>query len=525
MTKLGEGEGFLLLSTGDDRKQWLFNLIDSIKDAYENPPIHVLTDRPLSVDHTLIDARFSYDSRYYKTNLYSYSPFETTIFIDDDALVVRNFGEVSALLGDFDIAMALDPYATLGLWRDNVIERCSGDNAAWDYFVHYVGSDRRDLPYFNSGVIVWRRALAVENLFDRWHRLWADGGQGPDQTWLALAIDELDIKVGHLHSGLNFYPVTEHCVGHTNYPSISEAFIVHFLSDFGKRKMQDLVVFNAPVDRVYVESLFQSEVNHAFPIGSEKKIDLIVARYEEDLRWVCQIPNYFRIVVYNKGSKVVDENILSRIDILEEKKNIGRESETFLAHLISRRSKGAEWLIFTQGDPFQHSPDFLSLVNNRDMWGSVQALSLRWLIERNIPSQYIIDCDRKDWIDGLRVRRELFSLRTWAPLYFHDPGTVNIMNDYLERYALPHGFNIAEHFLEMAGWSELADSASVCDVGLFSYGGIFLIAESRFESIPPDSLYTLWVLSQSHPVHGYIIERLWLHFFGLPFSAVTRPTI
>ncbi len=251
MNNLGDGEGFLLLSTGEKRKQWLFNLVASIRETYPRAPIHVLTDAPVDVQHTIIDSAEGYDSRHYKTRLFYYSPFNTTIFLDDDTIVKSSFGTLEDLLKNGDIGMALDPFATLGLWRDNVVRNCMGNNAAWDAFADYVHPGIESCPYFNSGVMVWRRKNLVGCLFDHWHNLWLGGGKGPDQTWLARALLELNIEVVNLPLELNFYPVTEHCIGHSFYPSIGNAKIIHFLSRFGKEKMGEFVTAQAPEHNSY----------------------------------------------------------------------------------------------------------------------------------------------------------------------------------------------------------------------------------------------------------------------------------
>jgi hypothetical protein len=260
MGMLRKGEGFLLLSTGDNRKQWLFNLIASIKEHYPDAPIHVLTDAPVDVPHTLIESRVKEASRYYKTRLYHFSPFETTIFLDDDTLLRSSFGTLDDLLKQRSFAMALDPFATLGLWNDHVVRHCKGSTAAWDTLVLYVHPGIRSSPYFNSGVMVWRKDDVAKSLFDYWHELWQMGGEGPDQTWLAIAILELDIDVAHLPLHMNFYPIKEQCHGHADYPTLEQATIIHFLSSYGKRKMQEMVKHNAPAHTAYLDHKAASDL-------------------------------------------------------------------------------------------------------------------------------------------------------------------------------------------------------------------------------------------------------------------------
>lgn len=258
------------------------------------------------------------------------------------------------------------------------------------------------------------------------------------------------------------------------------------------------------------------------PASHARKIDLVIARYDEDLKWILDVPDHVKVLVYNKGQSIADADLLGRIDVLNRLDNVGRESESYLAHLRSGISMDADWVVFCQGDPFPHSPDFLELLRSDHRWNEVQGLTVRWLEEHDVPPRMIVDEDRRDWLGGLRVRRELFSLRTWGPVAFADGGTVDISWDYRAYHQLHTGVNIAEHFLRLAGWPELADEAAVADLGLFSYAAIFAVRGRRLERVPGEVLERLHALSSSDPVHGYICERLWLHLFGMPFVTIDR---
>lgn len=73
--------------------------------------------------------------------------------------------------------------------------------------------------------------------------------------------------------------------------------------------------------------------------------DLVVARYNENLDWIQS--KYSRIFIYNKGEplKRKDEILL---------KNIGRESQSYLHHIVQNYNNLNDLTIFTQGDPGVH---------------------------------------------------------------------------------------------------------------------------------------------------------------------------
>jgi len=64
---------------------------------------------------------------------------------------------------------------------------------------------------------------------------------------------------------------------------------------------------------------------------------IVVAKYKEDSSWVVQ--KQVPYIIYDKSKDV---------------KNVGRESETYLRHIINNYENLPRWLICLQGDPFPH---------------------------------------------------------------------------------------------------------------------------------------------------------------------------
>ena len=73
-----------------------------------------------------------------------------------------------------------------------------------------------------------------------------------------------------------------------------------------------------------------------------------------------------------------------------------------------------------------------------------------------------------------------------------------------------------------AGWRELAEQAESADFGQFAYGAIFAVRNELLQRIPEDVLHRLQLMTRSHPLYPWIFERLWLHFFGLPFHPALK---
>ena len=79
---------------------------------------------------------------------------------------------------------------------------------------------------------------------------------------------------------------------------------------------------------------------------------LIVARYNEDIKWLNEVK--IPCVVYDKGEQ--SENGVS----LE---NIGFDADTHLTFIIENYEKLPWRVFFAQGDPFCHAPDFMYWLN------------------------------------------------------------------------------------------------------------------------------------------------------------------
>jgi len=99
-----------------------------------------------------------------KVNLLGQTPFEETLFLDNDTLVRENLGSLFDLLQRYDMAGA-----QVALWhrgRHNKPIR----HALPDTF-----------PEINTGVLLYRRSQAALDLFDAWALRFAEGRYGIDQ--------------------------------------------------------------------------------------------------------------------------------------------------------------------------------------------------------------------------------------------------------------------------------------------------------------------------------------------------------
>jgi hypothetical protein len=80
----------------------------------------------------------------------------------------------------------------------------------------------------------------------------------------------------------------------------------------------------------------------------KKKIQIVVARYNEDIKWLLPFKDI--VVIYNKGNF---DPLLNNFNIVNLK-NYGRESHTYLYHIINNYDNLTDKVIFFQGKIDDH---------------------------------------------------------------------------------------------------------------------------------------------------------------------------
>jgi len=89
---------------------------------------------------------------------------------------------------------------------------------------------------------------------------------------------------------------------------------------------------------------------------------LVLARYEENLDWVIENNLVDKTKIYNKGS-----DLPSKFINVTKLSNVGREAHTYLHHIILNYHKLADFTYFCQGNPFDHSLNFVEKFNNLEI--------------------------------------------------------------------------------------------------------------------------------------------------------------
>lgn len=91
---------------------------------------------------------------------------------------------------------------------------------------------------------------------------------------------------------------------------------------------------------------------------------LTVAHYSENLNWLKKINPEIEIFIYHKKNNDINYDnkvILSKNEF--ELSNVGRESHTYIKHIIDNYENLFDLEFFSQGTPDEY-PNFIDIVNN-----------------------------------------------------------------------------------------------------------------------------------------------------------------
>ena len=193
-----------------------------------------------------------------------------------------------------------------------------------------------------------------------------------------------------------------------------------------------------------------------------RSLELIIARYQEDISWTNNINQKFTITIYDKFYN----NYI-------QLPNVGREGHTYLYHICHNYENLSDINLFSQGDPVFHDNIFIEKINTLN----------------------------------------LNELDVSKPLFFGTSGIEGIHGNNYHKH--PNGLPIY-YFLDL-----LFDIKSKPDDKFeIHYGGIFLITKEIIYLRPRNFYKFLLNLlsSEIDPIEGYIIERLWQFIFNPDFK-------
>lgn len=238
------------------------------------------------------------------------------------------------------------------------------------------------------------------------------------------------------------------------------------------------------------------------------KGDLIVSVYKEDVSWVesaLETGRVDRVFLYNKGGRELSFGD-PRVAVLDVP-NVGREGETFLRHIIERWDSLPDRLWFCQGDPFEHSPDFVRLLGALESYGHQPfwPMSHRYRESVSVPPNHMVDMNDAFHLDGLRCSPYFVrDMQLMGHCSFMDHGIRLIMDGFRERYRFRDSFAYLSRRLGVAPPGPITE---------FAYAACFYVLGGCVRRHPR------WVYEEARRFlletdgqggfQGFILERFW----------------
>ena len=202
---------------------------------------------------------------------------------------------------------------------------------------------------------------------------------------------------------------------------------------------------------------------------------LIISRYKEDLEWLKK-HNDFEITVYNKGSKLKEHSYFKVLNL----ENVGRESHTWLYHIVNNYNSLNEINIFLQGKiddlgcmAFQDPSKYLKKINKFGFCASRYGLLGPF-----------------HWSNNIGIEKDVRYKKQWE-------------NEEISKSKI--GFRQFSKNL----FPKIPLIVST------SYGGCFAVKKENILFYKIDFYKNLLGILGAHknPIEGHYMERLWCYIF------------
>ena len=141
---------------------------------------------------------------------------------------------------------------------------------------------------------------------------------------------------------------------------------------------------------------------------TNNKIEIVVARFNEDIEWTKDYNEYVKI--YNKG--IFNKKY-------ENLPNIGRESHTYLHHIIGNYKNLSDFTLFVQGNPFDHCFNILRVFDIIFKNDFDHRIKFHFLADRIIKYTLLNGCDHHKILPIRYLYTELFG----------EPNEIQLKND------------------------------------------------------------------------------------------------
>ena len=196
-------------------------------------------------------------------------------------------------------------------------------------------------------------------------------------------------------------------------------------------------------------------------------VEVVVARFREDVAWTGNVPPAVRVTIYDKGGDGRSGDVAIPLP------NVGREAQTYLWHIVNRYESLAPLTVFCQGHPFDHAHDLHRVLRGL-VDGSLAVREFLWL-------GFIIDTDDS------RGRR-LF---------------------------IPWDKNVGGRELPLREFHDSLFGEPCPERVRFYPGAQFAVTAARVRARPIQFYRRALELAEANELHAHCLERVWDRVFGV----------
>lgn len=91
--------------------------------------------------------------------------------------------------------------------------------------------------------------------------------------------------------------------------------------------------------------------------------ELVIAAYDRNYDWLCQINENVRLTIYNKKISTLKSGEIYLSP------NVGRDVHTFFYHIVKNYYSLSDYTIFSQDEPFDHVNNYIEIINgDTEIW-------------------------------------------------------------------------------------------------------------------------------------------------------------
>ena len=151
-----EGCGVVYIGTGERIVKEILRSAASLKEIHPDIRITVFSDREIKrpdlfeTERLIVDPQYGYIDKILPL---TETPYNYTLYLDSDTIVVNQVSAIFELLDQFDLAVALEPKPKR---------------------LQYPTAVPVSFPEYNTGVFAYRKNEANLDLFKRWYDLYLD---------------------------------------------------------------------------------------------------------------------------------------------------------------------------------------------------------------------------------------------------------------------------------------------------------------------------------------------------------------